>query len=510
MNEREIQGQIERVRAYQRDPLLWVEDIFGENIRRESGIQHTRTGLTTQQEEFFTEFGKLIGAKLDAHAGRELTDEQKVYAAKIGISIMSGQGTGKDFTGAMAMWFFLFCFSHAKCLATANTAKQLRNVYWAELSKVARMAKKLNPDDPKSPTVIEHLFEWQSERVFYRPLRGKEWFCEAVTINAKGSAEEQATALAGRHEKHMLFLVDEASGVPDPVFKPLEGTLTGKLNLVLLIFNPTRRTGFAVESQKDPRFIPLRWSSEDSEMVSKQHIENMERRYGRNSPPFRIRVLGLPPTVDTDALIPSEWVQDAVVNEIEPAADDPVIFGVDVGAGGDKSVILVRHGMKVLDIKRFSTHDTMEFVGRVVNAMDEYGPRAVFIDPIGVGHGVYCRLKELGFRNVYAADVRKKSESEKFKYKRDELWWRVRSFFEEGIIQIPDHRDLVDQLEVLKMEPPDSTGRQCVQSKQVMRRQGLESPDEADALMLSFWKKDSAFRNRAQSKKVSLQGVYLR
>ena len=486
-----MSNDVQIVRHYQRNPLDWVRDTFGENLRREGGVQ-TVTGLTSQQEDAFRKIGDLVAAKMDVAAGVVVDDDRRELASKIGLSIQSGQGTGKDFFAAMCLMWFMSNFSMCKCLATANTAKQLRNVYWAEISKVMRLSRRIIPDDPTSEPILEHLFEWQSERVFLREFRGKEWFAEAVTINARASEEDQATALAGRHEKHMLFVVDEASGIPDPVFRPLEGTLTGKVNIVLLIYNPTRSRGFAIDSQRDPRFLAIRWNSEESEMVSKAHVEGMLAKYGKDSNTYRIRVLGLPPLADSDTLIPWDWIDDARDRVIEPDDGDPLIQGIDVGGGGDKSVSCRRWGGKVLPLERYNSKNTMEVAAWAARIYDVNDVTAAFVDLIGIGRGVFDRLRELRLR-VYGADSRGRSrEPERFANARAEMYWRLREAFETGTISIPDDQELIDQLGCLKYE---NEGKIQIWKKSKLRKE-LEgdSPDEADALAMTYFLPENIFR----------------
>jgi len=42
--------------------------------------------------------------------------------------------------------------------------------------------------------------------------------------------------------------------------------------------------------------------------------------------------------------MPMEWVTAAMHREFDENPDAPVIFGVDVGGGGDKTVVCVRQG----------------------------------------------------------------------------------------------------------------------------------------------------------------------
>src|SRR6185369_9495115 len=122
---------------------------------------------------------KLIRAKFKARtAPDKMTVEELQYSKLIGISIMAGQGTGKDYISAMTLLFFIDVFPYSKNTATGLTGKHLRNVLWAECSKILRSAKKCNPADPMSDTVLEAAITWQTEKIFHKGAKnpGAEWF----------------------------------------------------------------------------------------------------------------------------------------------------------------------------------------------------------------------------------------------------------------------------------------------------------------------------------------------
>jgi hypothetical protein len=168
------------------------------------------------------------------------------------------------------------------------------------------------------------------------------------------------------------------------------------------------------------------------------------------------------------------------------------LYGVDVARSGeDKSVLLKRRGGVVGEIKEFSKIDTMQLVGWVVREYSDdqelgVAPAAIFVDVIGLGAGVYDRLREMGYpaQPVNVANVA--DDSIKYGRKRNELWWRVREKFEGGTISIPDDRELTDELSTQKVHPPTSLGVMQVFSKAEMKKQGFKSPNKADALCLTF------------------------
>jgi len=205
-----------------------------------------------------------------------------------------------------------------------------------------------------------------------------------------------------------------------------------------------------------------------------------------------VRIQGLPPTSQADVLIAWDWVQAAVGRDILPADHSRWVYGVDVARSGeDPSILMKRRGGVVGEIKMFTKIETMQLVGWIVREYaddQELGiaPAAIFIDVIGLGAGVYDRLREMGYPAVpvYVANVA--DDSIKYGRKRNELWWRVREKFEGGTISIPDDRELIDELSTQKVHPPTSTGLMQVYSKAEMRKQGYKSPNKADALCLTF------------------------
>lgn len=451
---------------------------------------------TSQQLHALEEIRRLVTAKIksaDYIKGLipdKPTSAEAEYAKKQGVSIMSGQGCGKDSIASWVIIWFLCCYPYPKIPCTAPTGHQLKDILWSEINKWLR------------GSLVKDWLTWQSDKVFFKESGGKEWFAVARTTNPKASGEEQAETLAGFHEEHLLIVVDEGSGVPEPVFKPLEGTLTGRCNFILLIFNPTRSKGFAIDSQYKDRaqWICLHWDGEESEMVSKDHVARMEKKYGRDSNPFRIRVKGLPPTADEDVLIPWDWVMDAIDRDLEPLENDPLVFGIDVGAGGDLSVILQRQGPKVLKIDTFDTVDSEKLTGWALGKIFDAEPQDVFIDIIGWGWGVAGNLKaRQHIAQVWDVNVAEAAAiSERFFRLRDELWWNVREKFEQRAISIPNDDELIGELTTIKYEEPN--GKIKVEGKRELKKRGLQSPNKADALCLSEFFQGNILRSMKENK----------
>ena len=65
---------------------------------------------------------------------------------------------------------------------------------------------------------------------------------------AQGLSTDTPERFQGFHEGNILFVVDEASGVDEEIYEAIEGCMTSKRARLLLIGNPTRRSGTFYEA----------------------------------------------------------------------------------------------------------------------------------------------------------------------------------------------------------------------------------------------------------------------
>ena len=460
---------------------------------------------TTQQKAYLNDVCEMVWAKIKVYKwnatgklidGKPVTERELSLNAKFGTSVMSGVGTGKGATASWIIIWFLTVFPFPKIAVTSPSAKQLQITLWAELAKWHQRSK------------LKDWFTWQTDKFFFNEAKGQQWFAVTRTANTKNSAEEQAETLAGLHEDYLLIIGDEASGIPDPVFRPLESTLTRMCNLCLLFFNPTRAKGFAIDTHNRDRenWLSYRWNAEESEVVTKDSVERLAKKYGRDSNTFRIRVLGLPPLSGENTVIPWEWIIDAVDRELEVVIDDPTIYSLDVGAGGDESCLLHRTGPLVhpLKVAGYSESNALiEWVSREVLA-DDPPPKALLLDSIGVGWGIEGPLRkrfEAQHIDVYGINVANTAfNAHRFHRLRDELWWRCRGEFEKGFLSIPDDPLLMGDLNAPRYE--EVTGKIKIETKKDMKKRGVESPNRADSLIqTTYWGPEIARKMFARDSK---------
>lgn len=392
------------------------------------------------------------------------------------VSVKSGHGVGKTaFQSWLTLWWL---FSHYPCKVaiTANTAHQLSDVLWTEIDKWARQL----------PEGFKNLLEFKSDKI---SLKGAS---DSFAV-ARTSRKENPEALQGFHSENMLFLVEEASGVPDVVFQVAEGALSTKGAKTVMCGNPTRSDGFFYESFHSMRHMwhNITVSCHDGEYVSEEFLDGMKQKYGEDSNVYRVRVLGEFPTQSDDVLVPLYIVEEATRREIVPSPTTPVIWGLDVARfGGDRSALAKRHGQVLLEpIKTWQNKDLMELAGIILTEYEACNyasrPNAIYIDAIGLGAGLADRLRELDLPAVAVSVSETASLKDRFGRLRDELFWTAREWFEGRDVFIPEDDTLIQEITSIRYKYL-STGKLKVESKDEMKRRGQRSPDVADAFVLTF------------------------
>jgi hypothetical protein len=387
-------------------------------------------------------------------------------------AVASGHGIGK---GTETAWIILWAMStrpHLNGVVTANTTTQLSTKTWRELALWHKRA------------INTHWFKWTATR-FFHVEHPETWFCAAIP-----NTEHNSEAFAGLHAQHVLLIYDEASGIPDVIWEVSEGAMTTPRAMWFVYGNPTKNTGRFREcfSSDRARWHTTQIDSRTCKMTNKKEIAEWEKAYGADSDFFRVRVKGQFPRVGNLQFISSDIVDFAIAMDTPYEAYYlmPIVLGVDVARyGDDKSVIAVRQGRKLHKLYKFRELDTMQLANMVGGLIKEWHPAATFVDEVGVGAGVVDRLRQLGF-DVIGVNAGSKPYDEVTYYnKRAEMWDGMRGWLA-GPADLP-HHDPELRASLVGVEYGfDDKERMRLERKQDMKRRGLDSPDEGDAIAHTF------------------------
>lgn len=494
---------------YLANPLLAVQELFG------IGLCKCKNGSPCQldhyQKKMIIAVFKIIIAKMKQGAGQECIKEE---ADKLGVLVQSAKGTGKTATAAMITILFMFCLPMSKIFLVGPKEDQIKTGIWPEIAKWFGHATMVYGEN----NILNRMFDMPGEMIYARafvPEKSlkKEWVTKILTFPKNSDEEQQKLAIQGKHAKYMLFVLEEAPGIPDHIFEAIRGTCTDPegVNMCLGIFNPNKNTGWALEGMKEPKtFTGIHISAENSSLVSKAYIEQMARKYGIESNKYRVAVLGLPPLNGNDGMFPWNWLmagRDRSSEFIKNPNDD-LILGCDIGGGGDHSIICIRRGAVVLDFEKNESDDTTVLATWILKAMSRYKPTYTIIDKNGVGHGVHSALRScegvIGFNSKNTSH-----NPERFVMMRDQVFWNLRDAFESGSIAIPDDDELIGELSVMKYEESNTgliklVSKQNANFKKEMKEAvGYRSPNKSDSLAMTYYK-DYSKRIRDDFKKRSL------
>lgn len=461
--------------------------------------------------------------------GYELWSTQQVMCQALldhrKTSIRSCHESGKSFAAAVlaAYWISVHPVGDAFVVTTAPTGRQVKAIVWRYINR-------------------EHARAGLQGRV-----NQTEWWIgrEMVGFGAKPE-EHNPEAFQGLHQLYVLVLIDEACGVPAPLWTAADSLVANEDSRLMAWGNPDDpQTEFAAVSKPGSGWHTMQISAFETpnftgeamdervkrQLVSRVWVEEKRLKWAPGwrwtadgvrcepadgvsaedcHPFWKSKVLGEFPEVTEGGLFPASWVEAAQRRSLRPVppskdateayreayARIPNELGADVGGGGDESTTCHRQGswFRIVDAHR--SPDTMETCGRLIQMRHRTGATRVKVDYIGIGRGVVDRGVELGepFVGVNVAlppDVTDPEEHGEFGNLRSQYFWGVRERFRLGDIDIdPQDEELAAQLVALRYRI-DSRGKTWIESKQEYRKRAAQiglatlSPDRADALMLA-------------------------
>ena len=423
------------------------------------------------------------------------------------VAVRSCNGAGKTFTAAVAVLWWLMSYDNAIVITTAPSERQVKELLWREIRQLYM---------PRRDTIGGKLtrtrLDFASNRYAY------------------GFSTNTEDRFQGFHSGNILVIVDEASGVDEFIYYAISGILTTQNAKLLLIGNPHGLAGTFYDAFHKNRkgYHTVHISAFDTPAfteagITAENIADLEypdpvdeetaddeqphptphkiplglstplwalstfNEYGPQSSVFQTRVLGDFPSQANDTLIALRDIESAVKRPHVVQPDDKPIVGLDIARfGDDKTVIIVRHGMRVLHIEELRKSDLVNTTGRVITVADEFKVRHVMIDEVGIGAGVLDTLKQdKKFITTGINGGSRSDDPNKYGNLRAQIFDGLRQRFADGQISIPNDPELISQLASLTYRY-NARGQLLLESKEIIKGHGRQSPDKADALAYAF------------------------
>lgn len=365
---------------------------------------------------------------------------------------------------------------------TGNTDRQVRGVLWSAINEA-----------------YGRVRPYIGGRITQTELTIKpEWY--ALGFKSK---DYDPDAFQGFHQKNVLVIFDEASGIKKPIWDSAKGLMTGEVVKMIAGGQPMDATGDFAECFKSLMWKPLHLSCFDSPnvtgechipgLVDMEWINDRKKDYGEDSPLWQVRVEGEFPREGEHTLIPLYTIQSAMERELE--AKGALFMGVDVARYGDDSSVIkiVSSNSVEVESEEVNKFDTMEVTGKVVSVYNSYKEKGRPIDCIGVDvigmPGVHDRLRELKLP-VMAVNVSETPKNpliaKKYVLIRDEIYGEMAEEFKRGEIKILDVGPILLDLSGIQYHHA-SEGRVKIEGKkEIKKRNNGRSPDYGDALAIAL------------------------
>ena len=448
---------LNKIVDYQKSPLPFIKDMWWLTPERDKSKFIKWKNITQQQHDILLAVEKAIN-----------------WDASNRISIRSWHWIWKSTTFSWLIIWYLFSFPHAQIPVTAPTADQMHDVLWKEVKKWI----------DKLPPHFKDFFEWTTWYIrFYRSP--ETWFARAKTAR-----KESPEALAWVHWDHVMFLVDEASWVPEEIFNTAEWALTEKWVLFLMISNPTRLMSYFYDSHHSDKknWQALHFSCLDSPMVDNSYVERIKEKHWEDSDEYRVRVLWEFPREDA---VDNKWFTSLFkeTDLIEIDNDDyfvnPTMWIDPAWEWDDETVWVVRDKFKAKIVAREKKSTPKWITRRTLTLMEMYNIKweMIFVDSFWEWADVLQELMAVWVRVNWINVWKSANDPIRYLNKRAESFWRIKEWFRSWWELINDNwwRELLS----IRYRAEES-GKLKIMWKREMKKDWYQSPNNADALMLTF------------------------
>ena len=437
----------------------------------------------------------------DGHPTEYQDEIMGAIPTKKRVAVRGPHGLGKTAMSAwMILWFADTRESQGwdwKMPTTASAWRQLDKFLWPEIHKWARK------------------LDW--DKIGRKPYSSRTELMQLQLKLNHGSAMALASdvpeLIEGAHADHLFYLFDEAKAISGDIFDAAEGAFSAAGEdskyeaYALAVSTPGETNGrfYEIHSRKPGfedwwvRHVTLEEALKAGR-VSQDWVDQRARQWGRTSAVFINRVLGNFASADEAGVIPLAFVEAAQDRWAAAHATDLVLppftnVGVDVARGGeDKTVMALRYGHIIEELRTTTLEDTAITAGRVEGLLEAKRPLGwAVIDVIGIGAGVLDQVRAQGYTTVPFSGAMKTPQVDisgelEFANLRSAAWWTLRELLDprNGFeVQLPPDDELIGDLTSPKwrMNPG---GKIQVESKDDIKKRLGRSPDVGDAVVMSF------------------------
>lgn len=433
------------------------------------------------------------------------------------LAMKASKGPGKTCTIAWLCWNFLLTRLHPNIAATSVSGDNLRDGLWKEMAVWQNKS-----------ALLKQMFMLGTRAI---AARGHErtWFMSARTWPKTANEQELGNTLAGLHAPYMLFVIDEAGGVPVAILQAADAGLANamagmdgaKEAHVVIAGNTNMLEGAlylaCVKQAKLWRVTTITGDPDDpmrSSRISIEWARQLIEVNGRDDPFVKVMVLGEWPSSSVNALLGPDDIERAMnrcYREYQYGHASKVM-GVDVARDGSAaSVLTKRQGLVVLPQRVWRNVTSIQGAGAVAREWNEWEADACFVDMTGgFGAGWYDNLKQLGKTPLGVTYSASANDKGRYYNKRAEMYFLAAEWIKgvDGVGggQLPPHPELTAAL--TQTCYTFKGDRLLLEPKETIQAKIGYSPDHADSFVQTFAEPVSPKRPQIGGQKSQVLGSY--
>lgn len=256
-------------------------------------------------------------------------------AKKDKISVKAGRAVGKSVMAGVAATWFITCHYNSLVLITSPNFEQVKDVIFGTVKSIHR----------KSP-LLKLMFDVTDTTFRHKVLR-ETWYIVLRTAS-KGES------IRGYNRPNKLYITDETTGIAEDILNALLGSTDEANSKMLMISNPTKRSGKFYEiftnlaaypewgrvsmSRLTTGYKIIALTSLEAANKAKRNWLHKIKIFGREHPDIRVEILGEFPLQDSKMAFPMELFDHVGTTSPFKSEKDVVSInlGVDIaGQGGD-------------------------------------------------------------------------------------------------------------------------------------------------------------------------------
>lgn len=401
-------------------------------------------------------------------------------------AVKACHASGKTFTAADAVVWWVTRYSDGIVVTTAPTWTQVERLLWGEIHKSTSRARLQFPKLNKTEL----------------PLGPDNY--------AIGLSTNEGVRFQGWHGR-ILIVLDEAPGVLPEIYEAIEGIRAGGHVHVLMLGNPIIAGGpfydafgknrrnwntFTISAFDTPNLAGVSLdrllamtpdelaTNPRPYLVTRQWVYEKYHEWGPGHPLWEAKVLGQFPKQSEGALISLAWLEAAAPRK---DTSGKVTIGIDVaGPGEAETSVCVRRNADIIAHQSWTKPDprgeVLAFLAPFKSAHD-----VVNVDSIGIGYYFARHLQDNGFRvrDVNVAETGFPVDLEKYANLKAQLYWGLRERFEQRSIGGLTDDTTIGQLAGIQYDHT-ARGQIRIESKEDAVKRGVPSPDRAEAVMLAY------------------------